>query len=215
MDLVNTTLDDIAAVIGFTPTCRLAAWFGDGSSLYVPRAVQEGQVLVRLIGLSAAKKLSAEWGGEILALPRLRGYEDDQKRRLICRMAAGEFSTREIATFTRMGERRVQQIVRELEAAGLLNPIFPKKSTDISQDEIAGEKDGGDSQGELAQAECGGKSPGEKGGVKAQCDSPKEKAGGKSPGEKPGAKVGGKKAQEKAPVGSEWLGPLLPLALDA
>lgn len=127
MELRNTTLDDVAAVIGFSATLRLAAWFGDGGNVYVPEKVSEGQVLARLIGISAAQKLCSEWGGEHLALPRLRAYEDDVKRRMIGRMLEHQFSTREVAMHMRMSERRVQQIARELELAGLIDVVAPAR----------------------------------------------------------------------------------------
>lgn len=127
MEIRNTTLDDVAAVIGFSATLRLSAWFGDGGNLYVPEHVSEGQVLARLIGMSAAERLSKEWGGEHLALPRLRAYEDDLRRRMVGRMLEQRFSSREIAVHMRMSERRVQQIARELESAGLIDVVVPQK----------------------------------------------------------------------------------------
>lgn len=128
MEIRNTTLDDVAAVIGFSATLRLAAWFGDGGNLYVPERVAEEQVLSKLIGFSAAKKLSENWGGEHLALPRLRAYEDDVLRRVVGRMLEKNFSSREIAVHMRISERRVQQIARELELAGLIEVVLPKKT---------------------------------------------------------------------------------------
>lgn len=128
MELKNTTLDDVAAVIGFSATLRLAAWFGDGGNLYVPEKVSADQVLARLIGVSAAQRLCDEWGGEHLALPRLTAYEDDVKRRVIGRMLEQEFSTREVSTHIRMSERRIQQIARELESAGLMEVIVARKN---------------------------------------------------------------------------------------
>lgn len=128
MEMKNTTLDDVAAVIGFTATLRLSAWFGDGGNLYVPETVTEDQLLPKLIGISSAKKLSAEWGKQHLSLPRLRAYEDDVKKRIIARMLEHKMSTREIAVHIRMSERRVQQIARELEGAGLIDIILPVKN---------------------------------------------------------------------------------------
>lgn len=123
----NTTLDDIAGVIGFTNTLKLSAWFGDLNYLYVPEKVEDGQVIVKLIGFSAAKKLSDEWGSQNIWIPRLRAYEEEDRRRTIGRMLTRGFSPREVATVVRVGERRVEQICRELEAAGLIEPIAPGK----------------------------------------------------------------------------------------
>ena len=128
MELKNTTLDDLSAVIGFSATLRLAAWFGDGSNLYVPTQVTVEQLLSRLIGLSNAQRLSAEWGGEHIAIPRLKDYEDDVRKRIVGRMFEKNFGTREIAGHMRMSERRVQQICRELEMSGLIPVQGPRKT---------------------------------------------------------------------------------------
>lgn len=129
MELENTTLDDIASVIGFSATLRLSAWFGDGVNLYIPGEAAEGQLLPRLIGLPAAKRLSEEWGNEHIAIPRLKAYEVDLRRRLVGRMLEKNFGTREIAAHMRISERRVQQICRELELAGLIDVVLPEKNT--------------------------------------------------------------------------------------
>jgi hypothetical protein len=97
MELRNTTLDDISAVIGFSATLRLVAWFGDGSNLYVPITAEDGCLLVRLLGLPAARRLCEAWPGEHLAIPRLRDHEDDLRKRFVARMIEKGFGTREIA----------------------------------------------------------------------------------------------------------------------
>jgi hypothetical protein len=125
MTLRNTTLDDIASVIGFTATLRLAAWFGEGSNIYVPLNVAEDQMLVRLLGLSAARRLTEAWPGEHLAVPRPQEYETQVQRRQIVDLLGNGFSSRKIGHFMRLSERRVQQIVRELEVAGRIAPIAP------------------------------------------------------------------------------------------
>lgn len=129
MELKNTTLDDLASVIGFSATLRLAAWFGDRGNLYVPETCEDGQVLVKLIGLSAAKKLTEEWGHQHINVPRLRPYEDDLTKREIGRLLAHGMAPREIANMKRMSERRVQQVCRELEAAGLIEIVTPRAAS--------------------------------------------------------------------------------------
>jgi len=126
MELKNTTLDDLASVIGFSATLRLAAWFGDRGNLYIPSTCAEGQLLVKLIGMSSAKRLTEEWGDQHVNVPRLRQYEDDLTKREIGRLLSHTMSTREIASTKRMSERRVQQICRELEAAGLIDIVMPR-----------------------------------------------------------------------------------------
>lgn len=128
MAVKNTTLDDLSAVIGFSATLRLAAWFGDGvSNLYVPAEVREDSTLVKLVGLAAARRLSEEWGNQHIAVPYINEHEVDVRRRAIARMLERGFGTREISAHLRISERRVQQICRELEAQGLIPVIGPVK----------------------------------------------------------------------------------------
>lgn len=126
MEAKNTTLDDIAAEIGLTATLRISAWFGE-DRCHVPAVVEEGQLLVRLIGISAARKLTLAFPGELLAIPRLTQYEADVRNRQIGRWLMKGCTTREISNWLRMSERRVQQICREMEQAGLIEPVGPGK----------------------------------------------------------------------------------------
>lgn len=133
----NSTLDDISGVIGFTATLRLSAWFGDLGNLYIPEKVEDGQLLVKLLGKSAAEKLTLEWGKTWLNIPRLTSYEEDVQRRFIGHLLARGSSPREIGCLLRKSERRVQQICRELEVAGLIPVVVPRKG----RPEILGRKD--------------------------------------------------------------------------
>ena len=84
-------------------------------------------LLVRLLGMPAAKRLCETWPGEHLAVPRLRDHEDDLRKRFVARMIEKGFGTREIAGMQRISERRVQQILRELEVAGLVQVVGPAR----------------------------------------------------------------------------------------
>ena len=127
MEPRNTTLDDISAVIGFTATLRLSAWYGNGNNLYVPPVVAEHHVLANLLGRSAAERLARAFGGEWLASPRITPYGEDMRRPRIGRMLEKGFSTREVSQHERISERRVMQICREMEVAGVIAPIGPVK----------------------------------------------------------------------------------------
>lgn len=133
MEQKNTTLDDIASVIGFTPTLRLSAWYGNGNNLYIPDRVEEGQVLVLLLGRSAAERLSQAFPGEHMAVPRLTAYEEDVRRQRIGSLLESGFSTRKISQYERISERRVQQVCRELETAGLIAPVGPAKGKAVPE----------------------------------------------------------------------------------
>jgi len=163
MPLQKTTLEDIAAVVGFTATLRLAAWFGDGTSnCYVPLVAEEGQLIERLIGLPAATALSNEWGGDHLAIPRLRDYEDDMRKKAIGRMFEKGFGSREIAAHLRISERRVMQICRELEVAGLIEIVGPRdreKYAPVNEGKFVPQK----MQAKVVQKKPAGGSAGKKG----------------------------------------------------
>lgn len=120
MEIQNSTLDDLAAVIGFTATLRLSAWFGEEGNMYVPQKAEEGQLLVALLGLTTAQRLSDEWPGEHIAVPRPRQYDIDLRRKQVARLLEKGFSTRQVAHWLECSERRVQQTMREMEVTGIL-----------------------------------------------------------------------------------------------
>ena len=165
---VNSTLDDLAAVIGFTPTLKLAAWYGNTNNLYIPATVEDGQVLVRLLGRPAAQRLAEAFPGEWMAVPRMTAYEEEERRCRIGRMLERSFSCREVSKYERVSERRVQQICRELEAAGLIKPIGPEKPPGKSRVEkgigkMVVEKGVGKMARKKASEKAQGKNAGEKG----------------------------------------------------
>lgn len=124
MEVRNTTLDDLASIIGFSATVRLAAWFGD-SNLYVPATIAEGQRIVSLIGEPAARRLSDEFGREHVHVPSLHGPLREQRNsEIFHRLVAGE-TIREISDAVGLTERRVSQIKAELERLNLM-PKKPK-----------------------------------------------------------------------------------------
>lgn len=120
MELRNSTLDDLSAVIGFSATLRLVAWFGKRAPMYVPAVAKEGQLICTLIGITAAKALSKEWGNERITVPGLNSHHLDVIRHSICQMAQKGVSVSEMCRQIDLSERRVQQIYAELEAANLL-----------------------------------------------------------------------------------------------
>lgn len=137
MEIKATTLDDIAAVVGFAATVRLCAWYGDASYLYVPLKVDGEHHLVRLIGRSAANRLSKEWGGEHLAIPSSTGYDQAVRYKMIGFLITKGCTAREVAQLVHVSPRRVQQVCRELEAAGLI-PVIARKTARENTQEKAG-----------------------------------------------------------------------------
>lgn len=117
----NGTVDDIAAVIGFTATLRLVAWFSDHySPLYVPREATEDHEIARLIGAPAFRRLVSEWGNEHLSISPLQFYEDDRRNRIVRDLLKKGMTPREITRVTPLSPRRIEQLRGHLEEAGML-----------------------------------------------------------------------------------------------
>lgn len=166
MTVRNTTLDDVAAVVGFTATLNLSSWFGDISNVYIPEQAEEGQVIARLIGLPAARRLSKEFGGDWLAIPKLSSYEVSTRKRMIARLYECKFEKREISSYLGMSVRRVEQIIEELALLGLV-----EKRTENMPVKNDGEK---------ALEKAWVKNPGEKSAGKIPVKNPGEKSAAKS-----------------------------------
>lgn len=125
----NSTVDDIASVIGFTATLRLCAWFGDqNAQLYVPVQASEDHPIARLIGLAAFKRLVEEWGNEHLPISPLEFHQEDRRNRLVRDLLRKNLGPRDIAPLVGLSERRVYQLRLHMEAAGLLPLIATEKS---------------------------------------------------------------------------------------
>lgn len=127
----NTMLDDISAVVGLTATVTLSAWFGGLGNLWVPLDAVDGQLLVRLIGMPAARRMTQEWGGTFLSIPPLTAYQAETQRHLIGRMSDKGFAISEIARHVGLSPRRVQQVCRELEQVGLIGIRIGKPRSEV------------------------------------------------------------------------------------
>jgi hypothetical protein len=125
----NTTLDDISGEIGFSAAITLAVWYG-GRNLYVPAEPDEGMAVAKLVGMPAARRLCEEWGGSTLAVPTMWRYEEEQRNRTIGNLLIEGKGTKEIAAIMGMTERRIQQIRRALEDAGMLPMVLGKNGAE-------------------------------------------------------------------------------------
>lgn len=124
MDVKNTTLDDLAPIVGFTATIRLTAYYG-GKNMTVPKHVSDKHVLAKLIGMSAAKKLSDEYAGCRFWVPTLHVAEIELRNAKVLERLRCRVSTDKIAAETGLTVRRVQQLRAQFETAGFLPEILP------------------------------------------------------------------------------------------
>lgn len=116
----NTTLDDIASVIGFSLTARLAAHY-PGSKVWVPSAVSEHNVLTKLLGISAAKRLANSWPGEFLSIPKMTVVEVENRNAMILAMIADGIAPDAIEAEAGISRRRLNQLKREWQDSGLID----------------------------------------------------------------------------------------------
>lgn len=77
----------------------------------VPLRPRRGQVIVELIGMEAAAKLSNEYGGRVIHLPKLKAIDRAQRDAEIKRMAAEGLSKAEIASRFGITARQVGNLL--------------------------------------------------------------------------------------------------------
>lgn len=125
MDCKNTALDDISAVIGYTPTTVLAGMFG-GRIVYVPLQVLEGHYLYRLIGERSFVRLVREFGGQDLFIPTSAVHTRYTRWRVVRDMLLAGKSVRDVCDETGFTPKHVHNIRRYLEELTLLPLILTK-----------------------------------------------------------------------------------------
>lgn len=139
MDVKNTTLDDLAPIVGFTATIRLTAYYG-GKNMTVPKHVSDKHVLAKLIGMSAAKKLSDEYAGCRFWVPTLHVAEIEVRNAKVLERLRCRVSTDKIAAETGLTVRRVQQLRAQFESAGFLPEILSGENQQENSGENLPEK---------------------------------------------------------------------------
>ena len=122
----NTTLDDISAIIGFTPTMRLVAFYG-GCNIYIPPSPTKESEIAKLIGLSCFMRLAAEYGNDWVFIPNLSSFDEDRRRGMIWNLLRRGIAIQEIARYVNMSDRRIHQVRKELEYDGLLAMVLKEK----------------------------------------------------------------------------------------
>lgn len=117
--MLNSLLDDISSVVGYTATIKLRTWFA-GQCVHVPVEARPDHVLVGILGLPALRALVREWGGTPLWIPS-DGAECRYRRdREIALALAAGAPLAEVAARFGVTPRRVQQIGDEWEHARVL-----------------------------------------------------------------------------------------------
>lgn len=120
MPRLNSVLDDVACVIGYTPTRIMAAWWA-GRTLYVPARVRPGHPLDVLLGRMAYMRLVRAFPEQYLSVPPLaEDMREIRDRQIADALARGEPDAA-VAALHGITERRVRQIKLALTENGLLD----------------------------------------------------------------------------------------------
>lgn len=117
--MTETGLDDVCAVLGYSATRRLAAWF-PGRVLWVPQTATADHFLAVLLGLRPFRALVAAYGGDRIVVPTEAGDDAARRDRRIAEMMAAGRAVPVIAEAVGLSVRRVQQVRDELILSGLL-----------------------------------------------------------------------------------------------
>lgn len=113
--LLPPTLHEMARVVGVEGVRKLVDAYG-GVRLYVPQSVDQDHPLAELLGLAAARAMSAELGGDVIDVPRCHLAVKRARDAALVRDAAQGMSQRDLARKYGMTERNVRLIWR---AAGI------------------------------------------------------------------------------------------------
>lgn len=120
MARLNSVLDDVAPVIGYTPTRIMAAWWA-GRTLYVPARVRPGHPLDVLLGRLAFQKLVRAFAEQYIHVPPLaEDMREIRDRQIADALARGE-SCADVAAQHGLSTRRVEQVRLALRENGLLD----------------------------------------------------------------------------------------------
>ena len=118
----NSSVEDIACVIGYTATCTLIEWYG-GTNLWIPVAGTETHEIGRIIGLPAFRALCREYGATCLRVPTDHFRDQMRQDRAVARMIQFGHGAKSIGAAIGLTPRQVQNIRRRLEEAGVLSPL--------------------------------------------------------------------------------------------
>lgn len=114
-----STIDDICAVVGYTATRKLQAWYG-GRKIYIPSNADPSHKFALAIGLPAFRALVAEFAVEVLSVPPIEEELRFHRNRDIAEKLAAGVEVPRIAAEYNISIRRVEQIRCEVIENGWL-----------------------------------------------------------------------------------------------
>lgn len=126
MEITNGIMEDLGAAMGFEATTRLIAVFGD-ASLYVPQQIDEAHPIARVVGINAAQRLVADFGGETINLPANEQYDRLIRVRTVARLLRKGVTTRDIGQLVGLSTKQVGRYRAEAEEIGILPVVLDKR----------------------------------------------------------------------------------------
>lgn len=120
MPRLNSTLDDISHVAGYTATRIIAAWWA-GRCLYIPSRVRPGHPLDVLAGRLAFQRLVRAYPEQYIHVPSLLEDQREVRDRQIADALARGDSDTSVAATHGLTARRIAQIRQALTESGLLD----------------------------------------------------------------------------------------------
>jgi hypothetical protein len=103
-------LREIERVAGFKAAMRLVNKIG-GLSVTIPKEPDPSHVLTQAVGLETARKISALFGGERIAVPRAHHYRTVLRQAEVCRRYRAGEPVRTLAKEYSLTERAVEKMV--------------------------------------------------------------------------------------------------------
>jgi hypothetical protein len=118
------TLRELAALIGLPATLTLIRHYG-GVRLYIPKTLEPGHILVRLLGPEAAQRLVAHYlPGENFDVPRGQSLVRALRDRAIAAAAARGASSADLARGFGMTHRHVRRILHRADPVDMQPGLF-------------------------------------------------------------------------------------------
>ena len=109
----------LASLLGLEGAMLLRAWAG-GQQLSVPRKVDQGHILCRLLGEQAFRRLVEAYGPDGLLFVPACNLDSVRRTGIIHRLSAVGLGARPISQYADCTERQVQRIQSHLRGSGRL-----------------------------------------------------------------------------------------------
>ncbi len=115
-DGMPDVLAQVAAVAGFQVACDLGEALG-GSRVHVARRPRQGTLLVKAVGLEAARAIARVYGGETIPIPQEPATDRARKQSEIVKRIEQGYSVERICRDLKVDRRTVQRLKVRLREA--------------------------------------------------------------------------------------------------